>query len=147
MRFIVEPEKCTECGRCTLVCSIEKSGRIHPQKARIQIERRWPDVPKIAVCRFEDCDGHPCVEACPVEAIHVEDGKIFIYEEECTGCTICVESCPYDAIWMNDDTDKAVKCDLCGGNPACVPECVTHALKYLGAGRQQVGCSPMRPKE
>lgn len=132
MRFLVDPEKCTECGRCTIVCSIVKEGRIEPLKARIMIERRWPDVPKIAVCRFEDCDGHPCVDSCPVGAISVDSGKIFISEEECTGCEICVSACPYDAIRMNDDIGKAVKCDLCGGNPACVPECVTDALRYIG---------------
>ncbi len=132
MRFLVDPEKCTECGRCTIACSIVKEGRIQPLKARIMIERRWPDVPKIAVCRFEDCDGHPCVASCPFGAIDVVDGKIFISEEECTGCKICVSACPYDAIWMNEDRGKAVKCDLCGGNPACVPECVTGALKFIG---------------
>jgi len=132
MRFLVDPEKCTECGRCTLVCSIEKAGRIHPQKARIQIERRWPDVPEIAVCRFEECDGQPCVASCPFGAITVTDGKVFISEEICTGCKICVAACPYDAIRMNDEKRKAVKCDLCGGTPMCVPECVTGALRYIG---------------
>ena len=132
MRFLVDTEKCTECGRCTIVCSIAKEGRIQPLKARIMIERRWPDVPKIAVCRFEECDGHPCVASCPFNAIEVVDGKIFISEELCTGCKICVSACPYDAIWMNEDRGKAVKCDLCGGNPVCVPECVTGALKYIG---------------
>ena len=132
MRFLVDPEKCTECGRCTIVCSIVKEGRIEPLKARIMIERNWPDVPTIAVCRFEDCGGHPCVEACLFDAISVVDGKIYISEEECTGCEICVAACPYDAIRMNDDRGKAVKCDLCGGNPACVPECVTGALRWIG---------------
>ncbi len=132
MRFIVDPEKCTECGRCTLVCSLTKEGRIQPLEARIRIERRWPDVPKIAVCRFEDCPDHPCVDTCPFNAIHIIDGKVLISEEECTGCTLCVAACPYDAIWMNKAVGKAVKCDLCGGNPACVPECVTDALIYIG---------------
>ena len=130
MGLKVDPEKCTECGRCTTVCSLTKTGRIQPLSARIHIERRWPEVPAISVCRFEDCEGHPCIESCPFDAISSKGGIVLIDDEKCRGCTKCVEACPYGAIHMEKELKLAVKCDLCGGDPACVPECVTGALSY-----------------
>ena len=35
-----------------------------------------------------------CVEACPFEAISMEDGYAVVDEAECTGCGRCVETCP-----------------------------------------------------
>ncbi len=39
-----------------------------------------------------------CVEACPVGAIALVDGKAHVAEEMCTGCGACLEVCPEDAI-------------------------------------------------
>lgn len=130
MRFSVDPEKCTECGRCTLVCSLTKTGRIQPRESRITIIRNWPEIPEISVCRFEACPEHPCIEACPFEAVTIEDGKVLIVQEKCRGCRICLPACPFSAIRMNGKGNRAVLCDLCGGNPACAAECVTSALTY-----------------
>ena len=130
MRFRVDPEKCTECGRCNLVCSLIKTGRIQPRESRINIVRNWPETPEIAVCRFEECPGQPCIKACPFEAIVIEDGKVMILNEKCRSCRICLPVCPFNAIKMNGLGNKAVKCDLCSGKPACVAECVTSALTY-----------------
>lgn len=131
MHLIVDTEKCTECGRCATACSLAKEGRIQPLSARIRITRRWPETPLIAVCRFEDCEGNPCIESCPFDAIKIIDGKVQIIEEDCRGCSKCVKVCPYNAIRMAAETKKAFKCDLCGGEPACVPECVTGALSWV----------------
>ena len=128
MKIKIEPEKCTECGRCSAACSLVKTGRINPLDARISIIRNWPEVPQVNICRFEDCDDKPCIEACPFDAIKVVDGKVAIIAENCRGCKKCVSVCPYNAIRMDKGNKLAVKCDLCGGNPACVPECVTGAL-------------------
>ncbi len=130
MGLKVDPEKCTECGRCTAICSLVKTGRIQPQAARIHIERQWPEIPVIAVCRFENCPEHPCIEACPFDAIEIINGNVQIIEDKCRGCTKCVKVCPFGAIQMDKDSRIALKCDLCGGSPACVPECVTEALTY-----------------
>lgn len=39
-----------------------------------------------------------CVEACPVGAIGLVDGKARVSEERCTGCGACVDACPEVAI-------------------------------------------------
>ena len=47
----------------------------------------------------EKCTGcGSCVEACPVEAIKLENEKAVIDEEECTECGVCVDECPEEAI-------------------------------------------------
>lgn len=130
MRFEVDPGKCTECGRCTTVCSLEKAGRIQPLAARIGIGRRWPEVPLIRVCRFESCPDHPCIDSCPFEAFSIREGKVLINEADCRGCRECLDACPYQAITFMENRNVAVKCDLCDGSPACVSECVTEALVW-----------------
>jgi Fe-S-cluster-containing dehydrogenase component len=130
MGFVIDVEKCTECRRCMIACSLAKSGGVRMQSSRIDIRPNWPDVPEIRVCRFEDCAGHPCIEACPVNAISESDGVVLIDVETCIGCGACVAVCPYQAILTVDG--KALKCDLCGGDPACVKECVTGALQTKG---------------
>ena len=39
-----------------------------------------------------------CVDACPVEAISLQDDKAKVDEETCTECNQCVEQCPNEAI-------------------------------------------------
>ncbi len=130
MVFKVEPGKCTECGRCTTVCSIMKVKRIQPLSARIRIRQNWPEVPDIHVCRFEECPEHPCVASCSFDAFIILDGKVFINEENCKGCKKCLEACPYQAITYDNEKRVALKCDLCDGTPACVSECITGALYW-----------------
>ncbi len=39
-----------------------------------------------------------CVEACPVEAIHLEEGRARITQELCADCGACAAVCPEEAI-------------------------------------------------
>ncbi|MBN2050269.1 MAG: 4Fe-4S dicluster domain-containing protein [Spirochaetales bacterium] len=126
--FKIVPENCTECKRCVAACALAKGGYIQPLISRIGIDKRWPEAPVIRVCRFDDCDDKPCIAVCPVEAIHLQNGYVFIDEDTCISCGACVSACPYGAIFMNDKTTVAINCDFCGGDPACVKECVTAAI-------------------
>lgn len=130
MGFVVDVEKCTECKRCMIACSLAKSGVVRMRSSRIDVRPNWPEVPEIRVCRFEDCEGHPCVESCPVAAISDADGVVRIDGDACIGCEACAAVCPYHAIQIEDG--KALKCDLCGGDPACLNECVTGAIRAKG---------------
>ncbi|MEM7383729.1 MAG: 4Fe-4S dicluster domain-containing protein [Verrucomicrobiota bacterium] len=83
------------------------------------------------------CQDAPCLKACPTEAIgRLDDGRVVIDEDSCCGNKACVSACPYGAIFINDDSNKAEKCDFCthrtevGLVPACVASCPTDAIRF-----------------
>jgi NAD-dependent dihydropyrimidine dehydrogenase PreA subunit len=49
----------------------------------------------------EKCTGcESCVEACPSEAIKMQNEKAVIDVETCVDCGVCVDECPAEAISM-----------------------------------------------
>jgi ferredoxin len=47
----------------------------------------------------EKCNGcGPCVEACPVEAIKIEDNQAVVDADTCIDCGACVDACPNSAL-------------------------------------------------
>jgi len=47
-----------------------------------------------------------CVEVCPVDCIHYEEGtdrKLFIDPDECIDCGACEPACPVSAIFAEED--------------------------------------------
>jgi len=48
---------------------------------------------------IEKCTGcEACVEACPSEAIKMQDQKAVVDAEACVDCAVCVDECPVEAI-------------------------------------------------
>jgi ferredoxin len=48
---------------------------------------------------IEKCTGcEACVEACPSEAIRMQDQKAVVDAEACVDCAVCVDECPVEAI-------------------------------------------------
>jgi Fe-S-cluster-containing hydrogenase component 2 len=73
-----------------------------------------------------------CMNACPVNAIAVDPAtkaKVVI-EDLCIGCHLCTIACPFGTAFTLPQTGKAAKCNLCGGQPACVVACPTQAIVY-----------------
>ncbi|MFQ6014974.1 MAG: 4Fe-4S dicluster domain-containing protein [Anaerolineae bacterium] len=132
--LLVNEESCTECESCSLICSIEKTGLTNPKLARVRVVKRWPQPPQLQICRQIDCQGTPCVEACPTEGLYVSGREVVLKEEECTGCLVCVEACPYQAIWFDQERSVPYKCDLCGGAPRCIEYCFVDALLWQDGG-------------
>ena len=69
---------------------------------------------------------------CPVNAIAVnaDTGAKVVLDPVCVGCGLCAIACPYGTMFYNPTTAKAFKCNLCGGDPACVHACPTQAILY-----------------
>ena len=47
-----------------------------------------------------------CVDACPVDCIHFEEGKdrmLYIEPDECIDCGACEPECPVEAIFTEED--------------------------------------------
>ncbi len=53
-----------------------------------------------------------CVEVCPVDCIHFEEGtdrKLYIDPDECIDCGACEPVCPVTAIFAEDDVPDSQK--------------------------------------
>ncbi len=61
--------------------------------------------------------------------------------ERCDGCAQCVEACPYEALSIEEQEGRAVavvKESLCKGEGACVPVCPQAALEVKGYTHQEI---------
>lgn len=132
--LLIDPEKCTGCRICEIVCSLTKEGVINPTKARIQVVKVDSVSLSIPVV-CQQCYDAPCIAVCPVGALS-RDGLEGIVKHDrdlCIGCKSCVAVCPFGAIGVDTNAEKVFKCDLCGGEPTCVKFCETKALEFLEA--------------
>ena len=128
--LVVIPDRCMGCHLCELACSQKHYGVMSIERSRIHVVRlhhQPVDAPIFCLqCGL-------CITSCPVNAIKRDPktGAITVQEEKCVGCGNCVHVCPYGAVSLDPATRKALICDLCGGDPACVKACPVDALKYL----------------
>jgi Fe-S-cluster-containing hydrogenase component 2 len=73
------------------------------------------------------------MNACPVNAIAVDpnsQAKVVI-DSLCIGCHLCTIACPFGTVFTLPQSDKASKCNLCGGEPACAMACPTAAIEFV----------------
>ena len=127
-----EPARCTGCDICEYVCSMEKEKAFNPVKSRIRAVRLNPLFNVAVACRT--CKDAPCVVACPKDAVSQssESGMVTVDVEKCDGCGWCIGACQYGAITLHPETRKAILCDTCEGEPACVQWCPEGALSFKG---------------
>ena len=98
------------------------------------------------VLACQQCEDRPCYEACPKKdsamCVDPETGVVYVDEENCVGCGKCMRACRFtpSRISMKRDRDrrnwKAVKCDLCRGNPdgpQCIRWCPVQCLGMSGS--------------
>lgn len=147
--ILIDSQKCMGCLTCMLGCSMVHEGEINLSLSRIQVTQnpfgKFPEDISLSQCR--QCLSPACVEACPEEALTIDENNGYLRkvdQEKCTGCMECVEGCSYSpsrAIW-NFEKDIACKCDLCqetpfwsedggpGGKQACVELCPVGAVQF-----------------
>jgi len=120
---------CSGCRICELVCSWAKYGAYAPRKAVIDVKIGFNGLMVQPVTCIQ-CENPFCTKACPFGSLERDDklGAIIVIDDKCTGCGLCVKACPIGAIKIDAEMGKAIKCDLCGGDPACVRYCPTKAL-------------------
>ena len=128
----IDASKCTGCLQCELACSFENEGIFNPTKSRIKVfefEHGRYSVPYTCT----QCSEAWCMEACPVDAIVINlvTGAKDVVEDRCVGCKVCTIGCPFGAVNYKKDTGTVIKCDLCGGNPACAEACPTQAITFV----------------
>ena len=130
-RIMVTAENCAGCRQCEMVCSFQHSKKFSPSLARVTVHKDDSDgLDYPVICH--QCSQCPPIEACPPRAISkTTEGWTWGDWQTCIGCGACVEACKYDAIKLTNE--KALICDLCGGEPECVKRCPTGALEYVEA--------------
>ena len=139
-KIIVDTQSCAGCRRCELVCSFAKTNAYSPSASRITVlkdDAIGMDYP--IVCH--QCDVCSVDATCPAEAFNKASGGVPTVDEgACTSCGACVQACKYGAVKMHKGLP--IVCDLCGGDPACVVKCPTHALRF-----EEVDEEPPTPVE
>jgi len=130
----IDPGLCTGCLQCELACSYENEGVFNPARSRIKVfdfHTQGRFVPYTCT----QCAEAWCQQACPVDAIsrNAETGAVEVTDATCVGCKVCTIACPFGTVNYAQATGKVVKCDLCGGDPACVRACPTRAITYVDA--------------
>lgn len=136
--ILVDLHRCTGCHACSVACKTEHEVPLGAFRMRVRyLEQPQKQQLSFVPLLCMHCQDAPCLNACPTSAIgRLDDGRVVIDDEKCCGNKACVAACPYGAVFINDQTNKAEKCDLCthrtevGLNPACVDSCPTDALKF-----------------
>jgi protein NrfC len=156
--LLVDTKKCQGCLSCMLACSLVHEGVENLSLARIQVLQdsfaRFPMDLSVAQCR--QCAEAPCVAACPVNALHVDEASHnirLVDQAKCIGCKACLRACPHEPgrmLW-NPERQKALKCDLCvdapfwsetggvSGKQACVEVCPLNAIRFTHLIPEQRG--------
>ena len=128
--ILFDPEKCTGCGTCEMVCSQRNTAKIAPSSASIQVIRD-EDLGKNFAILCQHCRRPLCLEACPTRAIEKgDDGIVRINKLFCVECGLCTMACPEAAPLRDQKTRGINKCDLCDGDPLCVKHCPEKALTF-----------------
>ena len=127
-------DKCDGCGKCVEACAQVCEGIIAPEHSRIQLFQE-PESQKFQVALCRQCAQPRCVAVCPGGALSKdpETGVVRWNEERCVDCRLCTLACPYAGVVWNESKARVMKCELCGGEPACVSSCPHGALELTGA--------------
>ena len=127
----IDPGKCTGCRQCELACSWVQTGAFQPSRSVIRVHV-FDEQASFAPYACFQCDEAWCMQACPVNAIDVDEvsGAKVVLDQVCVGCKLCVIACPFGTIFFDPASQVAAKCDLCAGEPACARACPTAAIGF-----------------
>ncbi len=133
--LVIDVGKCTGCRQCELACSYEHIGEFNPARSRITVFD-FHEKARFVPYTCTQCDQAWCMQVCPVGAITNEDGVKVVNAATCVGCKVCTIACPFGTINYEPATGKVIKCDLCGGDPACARACPTEAIIFTDVSVQ-----------
>ena len=122
-----EIELCVGCRMCEVACSLFHFGAVSPKLSRIRVAKLEEIGIDMAIACVS-CLEKPCLE-CPSQALSVGSaGGIVLDSELCDACELCSDVCPIGAVGFHNE--KPLFCNLCGGQPSCVPVCPTESITF-----------------
>jgi Fe-S-cluster-containing dehydrogenase component len=130
-KIVVDLNKCTGCGQCTLTCAFAKTETFELAQSNIHVVQ-WEDICLSVPMMCQQCHDAQCIEVCPIDALSWDPDLhvIRLDEDLCISCEVCMEECTFQVIHMTH-AGFPMTCDQCGGSPACVEVCFPGALSYV----------------
>jgi Fe-S-cluster-containing hydrogenase component 2 len=125
--------------QCELACSWVQTGTFQPSRSVIRVNV-FDEEASYAPFTCLQCAEAWCMQACPVNAIAIDPavGAKIVLPQTCVGCHLCTIACPFGTVFTLPATDRAAKCNLCGGQPACATACPTGAIEWA----EGIGTAP-----
>lgn len=153
---LIDPEKCTACGKCVAACPKQVIEIALASKAVVvscHSRDKGLDVKK--KCQVGCIACGICVRTCPVDAIKVENNFARIDHAKCIVCGLCTKKCPTGAIhdYIPVRAKALIDPAKCDGIDACKKVCPVSAIsgelrekhtvnqdKCIGCGMCQARC-------
>lgn len=128
--LVVYPGRCVGCRTCEVACSFAHASDGKPGLSRIRIHPAGDERFVQVTCL--QCVNAACAASCPTGALrrNPTTRAIELDASRCVGCGLCQEACPFGHLHFSRELKLPLKCDLCGGNPACAAFCPHGALEW-----------------
>ncbi len=128
---IINPEKCTACGKCVAACP-KQVIEIAPASKAVVIschsKDKGADTKK--KCQVGCIGCGICVRTCPVDAIKLENNLARIDHSKCIVCGLCTKKCPTNAIhdYIPQRPKAYIDPSKCAGLDVCEKVCPVNAI-------------------
>ena len=146
---LIDPEKCTACGKCVAACPKQVIELARMSKAVvISCHSRDKGVDTKKKCQVGCIACGMCVRTCPVDAIKIENNVARIDHAKCITCGLCVKKCPTSAIhdYLSPRPKAFIDPAKCDGLDVCKKVCPVNAIsgelraKHVVDQSKCIGC-------